>query len=253
MSEFYESDKAVSEYLLFHYGSALEILPYEFGPANALHFPARTVSEQLDVAKLPAGARALDLGCAVGRSTFELAKHCSEVIGIDFSHAFIAAGDRLKEQGSLPYAFAEEGELTNNATANIDATIERSRVSFEQGDAMNLRADLGQFDVVVAANLLCRLTEPMKLLMRLPKLVKPGGQLIFTTPCTWLAEYTPRACWLGGFEQNGKPARTLDTLKLILEDNFAFQSAKDMPFLIREHARKFQWSVAQGSSWVRKG
>ena len=26
----------------------------------------------------------------------------------------------------------------------------------------------------------------------------------------------------------------------------------DLPFLIREHARKFQWSVAQASVWIRQ-
>jgi hypothetical protein len=27
---------------------------------------------------------------------------------------------------------------------------------------------------------------------------------------------------------------------------------KDLPFLIREHARKFQWSVAEATIWRRK-
>jgi hypothetical protein len=29
-------------------------------------------------------------------------------------------------------------------------------------------------------------------------------------------------------------------------------AAKDLPFLIREHARKFQWSVAQASLWKKR-
>lgn len=33
--------------------------------------------------------RALDLGCAVGRSTFEMAREFKEVIGIDISQTFI--------------------------------------------------------------------------------------------------------------------------------------------------------------------
>ena len=41
----YESDKLLAEYLLFHYGSAEEILPYEFGPCDALEYPARCVGE----------------------------------------------------------------------------------------------------------------------------------------------------------------------------------------------------------------
>ena len=87
MANPYESDRLLAEYLLFHYGAAEEILPYAFGPRDALEYPARCVSEC--VGELPPHARALDLGCAVGRSSFELARRCSEVIGIDYSRRFI--------------------------------------------------------------------------------------------------------------------------------------------------------------------
>jgi putative 4-mercaptohistidine N1-methyltranferase len=249
---FYDTDRAVSEYLLFHYGRAEDLLPHAFGPTDALEYPARCVSECLDVEALPENARALDLGCAVGRSTFELARHCGEIIGIDFSQPFIDAAVDLQTQGCADYSYAVEGELRQTASVEIDPAIDRSRVSFEQGDAMDLRDHLGQFDVLLAANLLCRLTEPMKCLERLPGLLNPGGQLLLMTPCTWMEEYTPKENWLGGFERDGAPVRTLDSLKQILGADFVFQTSKDLPFLIREHERKFQWSVAQASVWRRK-
>jgi hypothetical protein len=40
-----------------------------------------------------------------------------------------------------------------------------------QGDACNLPSTLQQFDAVLAANLLCRLPDPMLLINRLPTLV----------------------------------------------------------------------------------
>ncbi|MFT4586265.1 MAG: putative 4-mercaptohistidine N1-methyltransferase [Candidatus Binatia bacterium] len=249
---FYDTDRAVSEYLLFHYGRAEDLLPHAFGPTDALEYPARCVSECLDVEALPENARALDLGCAVGRSTFELARHCGEIIGIDFSQPFIDAAVDLQTQGCADYSYAVEGELRQTASVEIDPAIDRSRVSFEQGDAMDLRDHLGQFDVLLAANLLCRLTEPMKCLERLPGLLNPGGQLLLMTPCTWMEEYTPKENWLGGFERDSAPVRTLDSLKQILGADFVFQTSKDLPFLIREHERKFQWSVAQASVWRRK-
>ena len=249
---FYDTDRAVSEYLLFHYGRAEDLLPHAFGPTDALEYPARCVSECLDVEVLPENARALDLGCAVGRSTFELARHCGEVIGIDFSQPFIDAAVDLQAQGCADYSYAVEGELRQTASVEIDPAIDRSRVSFEQGDAMDLRDHLGQFDVLLAANLLCRLTEPMKCLERLPGLLNPGGQLLLMTPCTWMEEYTPKENWLGGFERDSAPVRTLDSWKQILGADFVFQTSKDLPFLIREHERKFQWSVAQASVWRRK-
>lgn len=250
--DFYETERALSEYLLFHYGSPAQTMPWSFGPATAFNYPARCVSECLDTARLPAQARALDLGCAVGRATFELARHCSEVVGIDFSHRFIEIARHLQQRGSTSYAYVEEGLLTTPATAEVSAEIDRSRVTFEQGDAQALRSDLGQFDVVLMANLVDRLRDPKQCLNALPALVRTGGQLMLTTPCTWLEDYTPRSHWLGGFAQDGRPVKTLATLQAVLDPYFTLVRTLDMPFVIREHARKFQWSVAQATVWLRR-
>ena len=46
--------------------------------------------------------------------------------------------------------------------------------------------------------------------------------------------------------------RTLETLRAVLEPHFTMVRTLDLPFLIREHARKFQWSVAQATVWIRR-
>src|SRR5204863_2924117 len=137
---------ALSEYLLFHYGTAEQILPHQSGPADALHFPVRCVAECLAVDQLPPTARALDLGCAVGRSSFELARHCAQVIGIDYSERFIDAARVLQREGALDFKYPEEGDLASKATACVPSEIDRNKVAFEQGDAQDLRPDLGPFD-----------------------------------------------------------------------------------------------------------
>jgi putative 4-mercaptohistidine N1-methyltranferase len=248
----YETDKLLSEYLLFHYGAPNEILPPEGGPHSALGYAERCVSECLDPSRLPENARALDLGCAVGRSAFELARHCREVIGIDFSQRFIDAATVLRERGELPFERADEGDLATPLTARVPQGIERSRVRFERGDAMALRGGLGEFDVVLMANLIDRLSEPRRCLEKLPGLVRAGGQLVITSPYTWLEEFTPREHWLGGFRRDGKAVTTLDGLSSALGSAFEFAGTRELPFLIREHARKFQWSVAQASLWIRR-
>merc|ERR550534_1519855 len=63
--------------------------------------------------------RALDIGCAVGRASFELASQFKEVIGIDFSHGFINACNTLKENGSMEYGMTTEGHLTTKHTASV--------------------------------------------------------------------------------------------------------------------------------------
>ncbi|MFM1944304.1 MAG: hypothetical protein RI897_3286 [Verrucomicrobiota bacterium] len=249
---FYDTDRAVSEYLLFHYGEDAEVLPWSFGPAGALNYPARCVSELLDVGRLAVGARALDLGCAVGRSSFELARHCAEVVGVDYSHRFIDAAKQLQCDGCMDYSFVEEGDLRAVAVARVPEGIDRGRVQFEQGDAQGLRGDLGSFDVVLMANLLDRLPRPAELLRGLAARVSSGGQLLITTPCTWLEEYTAREEWLGGYEREGNVVRTRDTLGRMLGGDFECLAERDLPFLIREHSRKFQWSVALGTVWIRR-
>lgn len=245
----YETDSLLNQYLLFHYGSAEENLPYSFGPREALNFPARCVSELVDISLLTPQSRALDVGCSVGRSSFELARHCGEVIGIDFSDSFIAAATELADKGLLDYARPHEGQVTLRSVAAVPEEIDRTRVRFETGDAMTLRDDLGSFEVVLACNLICRLPRPGAFLERLPALVVAGGHLVMTTPFTWMEDYTPLENWLGGTEATGD---SFNGLRKALSPAFDLVEEKDMPFLIKETARKYQWTVAQASVWRRK-
>ncbi len=243
MANLYETQRLVDEYLLFHYGQDHEILPWDSGPVSALRFPVRTVEQLIPPAIQPARARALDLGCATGRSAFELSKICQEVLGIDYSHAFIKAARTIQSEGRLDYQIIREGHHTEPLTAFLPDGVHPERITFQQGDAMALPVTLGTFDLVHAANLVCRLTEPLRFLSRLPSLLNPGGHLLLTTPCTWLADFTPPDRWPTG--------TTFEWLKEILSPDFTMVQQKDLPFLIREHARKFQWSVALGTVWRR--
>ncbi len=244
MSAIYESGKLLAEYLLFHFGSPGEILPsgrhWPAGMREALDFAVRTPS-RFSPGDADTG---LDLGCAVGRSTFEMARSCRHVTGIDFSHAFIRAAESLRHGGEIPYQRLEEAALHTTLRARAPAGIDPRRIRFAQGDAMNLPADLGSFDRVHAANLLCRLTRPQLLLARLPSLVNPGGELILATPCTWLETFTPPENW---------PATgTFDWLVSALGPAFELAETTEEPLLIRETARKFQWTSSLLTRWRRK-
>lgn len=245
----YESDELLHQYLLFHYGEDHEVMPYSFGPKNALRFPQRCVSTCMEALDSEGGGRALDVGCSVGGASFALARHYTEVIGIDYSHNFIRAAATLQQKGHLDYERLHEGVLTLRSIASIPEDIDRSRVRFQQGDALNLSADLGHFDLVIACNLICRLSEPLRFVRALPRLTKPGGHVFLTTPFSWLESYTPMANWLGGTPEKED---SFHGLKEAMEPDFALKSCSDLPFLIREHSRKYQWSVAQASLWQKR-
>jgi putative 4-mercaptohistidine N1-methyltranferase len=247
--DIYESDELLQQYLLFHYGEAADQMPWPDGPKAALEFPVRCVNEGLDTERIPKAGSALDIGCAVGRSSLELSRFFTSVIGIDYSETFVEAARQMADKGKAELAIKETGKITRHVTLHC-APERKGRIDFEQGDAMDLRADLGSFDCVFAANLLCRLGQPQKFLERLPGLVCPGGQLLIFTPNTWLEEFTAVDYWLGATPETGEP---LEALEATLKEDFILDKTWDLPFLIREHRRKYQWSVAQGSRWIRHG
>ncbi len=242
----YESDAAISQYCDFHYG------PEHFGVGN---FPAALAELAVQAMAGRPLRRALDIGCAVGRSSFALARHCPEVTGLDFSARFIQVGVRLREQGSFSYTLVEEGELLSYHSArlaDLDLAATAGRVQFFQADACNLKPLYRDYDLVVAANLIDRLYQPRKFLQEIPKRIVSGGILLLSSPYTWLEEHTHREEWLGGFKRNGENFTTLDALRELLAPHFRLlQDPFDQPFVIRETARKYQHSLAQVTLWER--
>ena len=235
ISSRYETDEILNQYLLFHYGRDRDLMPFSFGPREALNFPVRCVEECFN----KKASMALELGCAVGRSSFELSRYCKSVLAVDNSSVFISAAQQIQQQGYLDYTILGEGTERSVRTARIPEGIEPGRIHFKCCDVMDV--PLEAYDVVLAANLLCRLRDPSAFLKRLREWVVPGGKLILTTPFSWLEEFTPRSHWLSA-----------ENVDRSLEEYFELERAFDMPFLIREHLRKYQWGVTRAAIWKRR-
>ncbi len=242
----YETDKLVSEYLEFQYGSEY------FGVAN---FAQRVVQLALDMLKDQPKRKALDLGCATGRASFELARSFDEVVGIDFSARFIQNGVRLAQGETLHYTIPTEGELVEYKACHLDdyGLLDiRDKVQFYQGDACNLKAIFRGYDLILAANLIDRLHHPAQFLSNIHERLNLGGVLMLTSPYTWLEEHTARSEWIGGFKKDGESLTTLDGLKLLLAPHFRLMAEpQELPFVIRETQRKFQHTLAQVTFWQR--
>jgi 5-histidylcysteine sulfoxide synthase/putative 4-mercaptohistidine N1-methyltranferase len=243
----YETDQALTQYAEFHYG------PQYFGVPNFLQAVAR---EALAASSGRPLRRALDVGCSVGRTAFELARACPEVTGIDLSARFIQVGVKLRDEGRYAYAVTEEGEIESFRTADLASlglAETAGRVRFFQDDATNLKPLYTDYDLVVAANLIDRLREPRKFLATIGGRIHSGGLLLITSPYTWLVEHTPREEWLGGFRTDGENRTTLEALREILAPRFRLLEGypRDLPFVIRETARKYQHSIAQLTLWER--
>ena len=243
--DIYESDELVSQYCEFQYGDA------HFGVQNFAISCASLASKFATNTK-----KVLDLGCATGRTTFELAKTFDEVEGIDFSTRFVGVGAKLKEEGYVAFHTYEEGELFTNKKVTIEELGYenlKEKVSFWQGDACNLKPNFNSYDLVIATNLIDRLYNPLLFLKTIHERLNQDGILILTSPYTWQESSTKKELWLGGYkDENGVEVKTIDSLKKVLDKYFEFQHKEDIEFVIKESARKFQHTISQASIWKKK-
>ena len=242
----YETDKLLSEYAEFHYGDEY------FGVPN---FPKALAELAIAAMGGKPAHKALDLGCASGRATFELARHFDRVTGIDFSARFIGQGVQLAGQGVLRYTLTEEGDLVfykERTLTGLGLDSVKHKVQFYQGDACNLKSLFTGYDLIVAANLIDRLYDPEKLLTSIHLRLNLGGLLMIASPYTWLEEHTKREAWIGGFKRDGESFSTLDGLKKSLGTHFKLvQGPQEVPFVIRETRRKFQHTLSEVTIWER--
>lgn len=268
--EKYETQQLMDQYLALHYGQAYNevaketVRPHDALPELALNFPGRcaellrTLYQQFGPRDRTAtatantvDASALDIGCAVGGASFMLSRGFSRVVGIDYSEAFIDMANEINQKSKVSFTVATEGGArSKNVMVGIDRR-KKTKTKFFQADACELTQDDiekfgGKFDAVLMANLLCRLPDPDRLLEQLPNMITSNGIVLIISPFSWMEAYTPRDKWL----QQGDEANSEDVLVQKMQDlGFKRVYSTDMPLIIREHERKYQYIVAQASAF----
>ena len=243
----YETDELVSQYCDFQYGEDY------FGVDNfAVACAQKAIAYTKDIKQ----GSALDLGCATGRASFELAKAFDKVCGIDFSARFVQVGVELQKNNKVGYYQNGEGNIKNRFEVNLEElglSDVKDKVEFWQGDACNLKPHFKAYDLIMATNLIDRLYEPHLFLNSVHERINEGGCLVLTSPYTWLEDYTDKEFWIGGYrDENGNEVSTLDGLKEMLKEHFELVATEDVPFVIRETPRKYQHTISQMSVWKKK-
>lgn len=127
--------------------------------------------ERLGVAP---GDRVLDMGCGAGRHAFELYRRGADVL------AFDQDAEELAAVRDMFGAMAAAGEVPEGAEADV-----------KQGDALQLPFADGEFDRVVAAEVLEHIPDDATAIAELARVLRPGGTMAVTVP-RWLPE---RICW----------------------------------------------------------
>ena len=178
----YETDELIAQYCDFHYGSE------NFGVKN---FSLNSIELIKPYLKDIKNKKALDLGCLVGRASFELAKDFDEVIGIDFSANLISVGVKLKLYETLIYKgerIADIFEEKKVSLKDLDLDHIKEKVSFMQGDPSNLKDIYKGFDLIFCASLIERLANPLKVLEDIQNRVNKDGLLVFVLPIAFIEE-----------------------------------------------------------------
>lgn len=261
-SNVYETEATLNMYLGLHYPSSGEkegvapILPHANAPNHGVGFPQRVAKLLCNLNPEKTNNRALDIGCAVGGASFELAKHFDQVDAFDFSETFVNAAKKMQTGNPVTFRVPVEAELFEEVNAVHETgttSAVRDKVNFFTGDACKIaEMGLGTYDGVIMSNLLCRLPDPLTCLNGLSTVVNKGGVVVMVTPFSWLEEFTPRAKWLGGFYDpvSKEPITSKDVLNEIMEDRgFVKIHEEEMPLVIREHQRKYQYIISEATGW----
>lgn len=243
---YYENDTTLAQYLEFNFGEQWH------GEANFPRGLAKVAIEAMDGRTL---GRALDVGCACGRTSFELARVFAHVDGIDFSNKFVEQCKVMARDKVVRYARPEEGALVSyqeRSLASLDLEGTAQRVAFHQGDACELKPEFTGYDLVLAGNLIDRLYDPALFLTRIHERLNDDGLLLIASPYTWLEDYTPKEKWVGGFQKNGEDYTTFDGLRDMLAPHFTLvMEPRGLPFVIRETRNKFQHSFSELTVWEK--
>ena len=243
----YVTDLLLSSHLEQHYGDK------HFGVPNFMQTLAEFAIQSMG--DRPAH-HALDIGCSMGRASFELAKHFEQVTGLDFSARFISLADQMATQGLIRYTPVEEGELVSyqeRRLADLGLDNVRHKVEFFQGDACNLKPIFKGYDLILVTHLIDRVYSPRKFLENVHERLNAGGILIIASAYDWSKEHTRREEWIGGFKKDGESYTTLDGLKDILGEHFdSVGKPSEIPFVYRETRRNFQYILKEVTVWEKK-
>ena len=68
-------------------------------------------------------SRAMEVGCASGRTSFELSRGFDSVLGVDISQAFVDKCNEIKRTGQTEYWLPGEGELGETKIAHLPPEI----------------------------------------------------------------------------------------------------------------------------------
>jgi len=202
----YEQSPVVSSYLWSHYADL-------FGDPDVLKS-----YEQWGALLEPVPGLSLDIGCATGRFTFELACRSAGSVGIDCSRNLVRAARELMIHRKLQFPLYLEGRIHHPRTIDIPSSWDCDSVDFLQADGCNLPFRTGAFHGVASLNLLDKVPLPLRHLREADRVAaKQDAQFLVSDPFSWSEEVADPKNWLGGKTRGKYSGSGWENLGEILE------------------------------------
>jgi SAM-dependent methyltransferase/uncharacterized protein YbaR (Trm112 family) len=183
------------------------------------------------------GEAVLDLGCSVGRSSFELAARTDGlVLGIDLNFSMLRVASRALRSGRIRYPRRRVGVVYDRREFDVDLAG-AERVDFWHCDVTALPLAQGSFPRAMSLNLIDCLPDPRAHLQAIRQVLSEGGQALLSTPFDWSTVATPIEAWIGGHSQRGPEA---GDSRVALH---ALLGQGDLGLAVRAEAESLPWQV----------
>jgi len=237
----------VSKMIDTHYGRFEHV-----GLPNFLQTLVAKVVRHVDK---PYRLRAVDVGCGVGRATFELGRYFKFALGIDISTAHINIPLKMLEKSFVNYESPEEGEiksLQSRTLMEMELEHAMKNVEFLQNDVAIIAPEQRDFNLVLCANILDQIAQPRRFLEEIPDRMAPGGILVIASTNEWNPKKSDKSVWLGGYvdELKNEEVRSIDGLVEVLSRTFEpVEKPFDLPFAEKVNARRFDYRISEVTVW----
>ncbi|HTJ44229.1 MAG TPA: methyltransferase domain-containing protein [Kofleriaceae bacterium] len=158
------------------------------------------VDAALALAGAPTGAW-IDLGCSLGRASFELAARGADlVLGVDLHVAKLLAARRILTSGRLRYGRRKVGVIYERVDLALDLP-QADKVDFWVCDATALPFPDGALDGALSIHVLDSIKSPLSHLIETGRVLAPGAPAVFASPYDWSTGATSFEGWIGGHSQ----------------------------------------------------
>jgi SAM-dependent methyltransferase len=226
----------LSHYAVDHWG---EFDPDPWPGSGAV---VRLLSDVLSITPPSDGGLIVDLGCSIGRSSFELAARTGGlVVGVDLNLSMLRLAARVLRTGRVVYPRRRVGIVYDRRDHAV-ATPHAEQVDFWACDAAALPFRSNSIDTALSLNVLDCLPDPYGHLKGLATMLRPGGRAYMATPYDWSAHATHLGGWIGGHSQRGAdggdPVQRIRALLTPEHTGLELLAEKDdLPWEVRPYRR----------------